>query len=303
MACRISILCFVFCALSVVLCEQGAAARGTHRPLPASRSPLPLPLVHVGALAVRLGSRLCCLALMCAARCVRLCGKPKMVITQQVRRPRRTAFDTSRQEQEAADNPQHGSSLYDQHSRQHHVAHSLRPRKGETRIALGDPLKGRPWVHDSFCDTRGRSGLCFFPSSKKKRHQYRFRCHQTSILTAYSREQLQEMQHRSDPNGDNSASTASLAHCLRHQPTGARSGGQSTTREQPLRPTLAPTPRRRLTAPTGETRIALGDPLKGQPWVHDSLCDTRGRSGLCFFPSSKKKRHQYRFRCHQTSTD
>ena len=104
-------------------------------------------------------------------------------------------------------------------------------------------------------------------------------------------------------NGDNSASTASLAHCLRHQPTRARSGGQSTTREQPLRPTLAPTPRRRLTAPTGETRIALGDPLKGRPWVHDSFCDTRGRSGLCFFPSSKKKRHQYRFRCHQTSTD
>ena len=102
-------------------------------------------------------------------------------------------------------------------------------------------------------------------------------------------------------NGDISASTGGLAHCLRHQPTGARSGGQSTTREQPLRPTLAPTPRCTLTAPKGETRIALGDPLKGRPWVHDSFCDTRGRSGLCFFPSSKKKRHQYRFRCHQTS--
>ena len=109
----ICMLCVVRCQLRVALCEQVAAARGTRLgflrcPCPWRSSGRPPGF-----------SRFCCLALMCAA-CG--CGKPKMVITQQVRRAWRTDFDTSRQWQEAADNPQHGSSLYDQRSRQHHVA-------------------------------------------------------------------------------------------------------------------------------------------------------------------------------------
>ena len=135
MACWISILCF--CILCVVSCAVRTRSCCEGHPPPTARIPLSSALA---ACPCRSSGRPPGFSVVLPGVDVRCALRAAVWQTQngdnsqQVREAWRTAFDTSRQGQEAADNPQHGSSLYDQRSRQHHVAGK---RQGKRRVGCG----------------------------------------------------------------------------------------------------------------------------------------------------------------------